>query len=245
MIMEKPNIIFIFTDQQRFDTMGCYGQQLNVTPNLDNLAKNGVLFENAISASLFGPSRAPPNGEICNGNRLFSEWYTLPISNENLANHLSNNGYEEGIYRKMAFGEHLIILVPILGLTEKENFRTKPIPPDVRGIKDYWLASDVLEHTSHGYGGYMYDINGNKVDFTGYRVDALTDFTLDYLNTRKLDKPFFLFLSYIEPHHQNDHHHYEGPIGSKEKFKNFIPPEDLRGKRGLARRIPRLFRLYQ
>jgi uncharacterized sulfatase len=37
----------------------------------------------------------------------------------------------------------------------------------------------------------------------------------------------FLFVSYIEPHHQNDHHHYEGPHGSKERFKDFVPPGDL------------------
>ncbi|HNT36580.1 MAG TPA: sulfatase-like hydrolase/transferase, partial [bacterium] len=68
--------------------------------------------------------------------------------------------------------------------------------------------------------------------FKGYRVDCLTDFALDYLRTRKGDKPFFLFLSYIEPHHQNDHKHYEGPNGSKERFKDFIAPGDLVGAEG-------------
>lgn len=232
--MKKPNIIFIFTDQQRFDTMGCYGQPLNVTPNLDELAKNGVLFENAFTCQpVCGPARAClQTGKYATETGCFRNGIALPISNENLANHLSNNGYEVGYIGKWHLASNNYPRSdPIL--TEKENFRTKPIPPERRGgYKDYWLASDVLEHTSNGYGGYLYDINENKVDFTGYRVDALTDFTLDYLNTRKLEKPFFLFLSYIEPHHQNDHHHYEGPIGSKEKFKNFVPPGDLKGKKG-------------
>lgn len=39
------NIIFYFSDQQRWDTCGCYGQPLNITPNLDALAKEGVKFE--------------------------------------------------------------------------------------------------------------------------------------------------------------------------------------------------------
>lgn len=44
---KKPNIIFYFSDQQRWDTMGCYGQKLPVTPNLDKTAEEGTVFENA------------------------------------------------------------------------------------------------------------------------------------------------------------------------------------------------------
>ena len=45
------NIIFYFTDQQRADTCGCYGQPLDITPNLDRLAKEGVKFEYAAPCS--------------------------------------------------------------------------------------------------------------------------------------------------------------------------------------------------
>ena len=45
----RPNIIFYFTDQQRADTCGCYGQKLDITPHLDRLAKEGVLFEKAFT----------------------------------------------------------------------------------------------------------------------------------------------------------------------------------------------------
>ena len=41
--MNRPNIIFYFTDQQRWDTMGCYGQRLNITPNLDRIAAEGQI----------------------------------------------------------------------------------------------------------------------------------------------------------------------------------------------------------
>lgn len=46
--MNQPNIVFLFSDQQRWDTCGCYGQPLDVTPNLDRLAGEGVRFEHAL-----------------------------------------------------------------------------------------------------------------------------------------------------------------------------------------------------
>jgi hypothetical protein len=57
--MSAPNIIFYFSDQQRWDTMGCYGQRLPVTPNLDRLAKEGTRFEYAFTCQpVCGPARA-------------------------------------------------------------------------------------------------------------------------------------------------------------------------------------------
>ena len=54
-----PNILWICSDQQRFDTLGCYGNPYVKTPNLDNLAREGVLFEHAYSQSpVCTPSRA-------------------------------------------------------------------------------------------------------------------------------------------------------------------------------------------
>ncbi|HOB23202.1 MAG TPA: sulfatase-like hydrolase/transferase, partial [Bacillota bacterium] len=57
--MALPNIVFFFTDQQRWDTAGCYGQELNITQNLDQLAADGVRFENAFTCQpVCGPARA-------------------------------------------------------------------------------------------------------------------------------------------------------------------------------------------
>lgn len=76
----------------------------------------------------------------------------------------------------------------------------------------------------------MWDTEGNKVEFPPdrYRADACTDIALEYLRNRKRPQdPFFLMVSYIEPHHQNDRNRYEGPEGSKERFKDYTPPGDL------------------
>ena len=54
-----PNILFFFTDQQRWDTCGCYGQVLEVTPNLDRMAREGVKFEFAFTCQpVCGPAGA-------------------------------------------------------------------------------------------------------------------------------------------------------------------------------------------
>ncbi len=222
---KRPNIIFFFTDQQRWDTAGCYGQKLNVTPNLDKMAEKGVLFQNAFTCQpVCGPARACiQTGKYATQTGCYRNDIALPLNAKTIAHYFSEAGYEVGYIGKWH-----------LASTGKEfDFKTKPVPPERRGgYKDFWLAADVLEFTSHGYDGYMYDGRMNKVEFKGYRADCITDFVLDYLKTRDGQKPFFLFISYLEPHHQNDRNRFEGPIGSKERFKDFEVPGDLVGTEG-------------
>jgi arylsulfatase A-like enzyme len=230
MPQKQPNIIFFFTDQQRWDTCGCYGQELPITPNLDKMASEGVRFKHAFTCQpVCGPARASlqtgkyPTEIGCHTNHRM-----LPISEPTIAKWLSKAGYEVGYIGKW----HLSSSGPIDG---PDDFRVKPVPLERRGgYKDYWLASDTLEFTSHSYDGYMFDRDMNKRDFPEgrYRVDVLGDWTLEYLETRTGEKPFFLFLSFIEPHHQNDHNCYEGPIGSKERWSNYKIPGDLVGTQG-------------
>lgn len=226
--MNKPNIIFILSDQQRWDTLGCYGQKLDVTPNLDQLAQRGVRFENAFTCQpVCGPARAClQTGMYATETGCYRNDIGLPLNEKTIAHWFSENGYEVGYIGKWHLASTGGDSNEDIG--EHYNYKTSAVPPEHRGgYKDYWLASDVLESTSHGYDGHLFDENMNKVEFKGYRADCLTDFALEYLKTRTLKKPFFLFLSYIEPHHQNDHHCYEGPEGSKERFKDFEIPGDL------------------
>ncbi|MHB1356533.1 MAG: sulfatase-like hydrolase/transferase [Anaerolineae bacterium] len=228
--MTKPNILFIFSDQQRWDTCGCYGQPLDITPNLDCMAREGVRFEQAFTCQpVCGPARASlqtgkyPTEVGCHTNHRM-----LPLDEKTIAHHFSEHGYEVGYIGKW----HLASTGPLLG---PDDFRVQPVPLERRGgYTDYWLASDVLEFTSHSYDGHMFDGDMQRRDFPEgrYRVDAQTDWVLEYLQTRTGVKPFFLFVSYIEPHHQNDRNHYEGPQGSKARFKDFVPPDDLVGLEG-------------
>ncbi len=228
--MKKPNVLVFFSDQQRWDTCGCYGQPLPVTPNLDQMAAEGVRFENAFSCQpVCGPARAClqtglyPTEVGCHINHR-----RLPPGITTVADRMAEQGYFVGYIGKW----HLASCGPRNG---PDDFRVLPVPPDRRGgFRDLWLASDVLEFTSHSYDGHMYDADGNRREFPPgrYRVDAQTDWVIEALDAMPRDKPFYLFVSYIEPHHQNDHNHYEGPHGAKQRWKDFPVPGDLEDTEG-------------
>jgi uncharacterized sulfatase len=217
--MPSPNILFIFSDQQRWDTLGCYGQRLPVTPHLDALAAEGVRFEHAFTCQpVCGPARAClQTGRYATEIGCFTNDRGLPDDARTLAHWLGDAGYETGYLGKWH-----------LAGRAGEHYTDAPVPPHRRGgYRDFWLASDILEFTSHGEGGHMYDADMRRVDFAQYRADALTDFAVDYLRTRDGRRPFFLFLSYIEPHHQNDRNRFEGPPGSQARWADYDVPGDL------------------
>ncbi|TFF89546.1 MAG: arylsulfatase [Promethearchaeota archaeon] len=231
--MEKPNIIFIFTDQQRYDTCGCYGQELNVTPNLDKMAEQGVLFKNAFTCQpVCGPARSClQTGRYATETMCYRNGIALPLDSKTIAYYFSEAGYEVGYIGKWHLASTVMRSKENVG--KKCNYTISPIPAERRGgYKDYWLAADLLEFTSHPYEGHLFDKEMKKVDFKGYRTDCLTDFVLKYLNNCNSSKPLFLFLSYLHPHQQNDQERIVGPQGSGERFKNYKVPGDLEGTDG-------------
>jgi len=225
----QPNIIFFFSDQQRWDTVGAYGQTLDVTQHLDKMATEGTRFEYAFTCQpVCGPARAClQTGKYATETGCFRNGIALPPDEFTLAREMSRAGYEVGYIGKWH-------LASTHGMGENDiDYRTTAVPPERRGgYKDYWLAADVLEFTSHSYDGHMFDGAGKPRKINGYRADGQTDFVLEYLRNRSGEQPFFLFISYIEPHHQNDHSCYEGPKGSRERFADFVPPLDLVNRSG-------------
>ena len=221
----KPNIVMYFSDQQRADTCGCYGQKLEITPNLDQLAKEGIKFENAFSPQpVCGPCRALfQTGKWPTETGCFRNNIMLPSEVKTLGSYMEEAGYETAYIGKWHLASD--------GELEQKptiDHTITAIPKELRGgYTGFWRASDVLEFTSHGYDGYVFDENNNRIDFKGYRCDCLTDMALEFFDQRKEEKPFFMTISHIEPHHQNDRNCYEGPIGSKEKYKEYEAPVDL------------------
>lgn len=213
----KQNIIFYFSDQQRYDTV-----TREIMPNLMSLADEGTFFENCYTCQpVCGPARASlqtgvyPTECGCHINGI-----PLRDDAKTLADYFNENGYDTAYIGKL----HLAS-----GKNGGENIKCeKTAIPENRllGYK-YFRGADVLEFTSHGYDGYVFDEKGNKIDFEGYRADRINDFAIEYIENHNNDKPFFLFISQLEPHHQNDHKRFEGPKEKVEKYKDYPIPEDL------------------
>ena len=232
MAAQKPNIIVMFSDQQRWDTLGCYGQKLPVSPNLDKMADEGVKFDLAFTCQpVCGPVRAClQTGKYATEVGCYTNHRHLPLNADTLARRMKDAGYKTGYIGKW----HLASGPNEYDKDCNPDYRIFPVPEEYRGGYEYWLAADALEATSHSYDGHMFDNDNNtrKFPLHRYRADAHTDWVLEYLEEQSKDDPFFLFVSYIEPHHQNDHECYEGPKGSKEYWANYEIPGDLAGLPG-------------
>lgn len=218
----KENIIFYFSDQQRYDTVN-----YDIMPNLMSLAEDGIFFENCYTSQpVCGPARAClqagmyPTECGCHINGI-----PLPEKIKSLADYFNENGYNTAYIGKL----HLAS-----GKNDGEKIKCKKTAiPKARlwGYK-YFRGADVLEFTSHGYDGYIFDEDGNRIDFEGYRADKINDFAIEYIRNQNSDKPFFMFISQLEPHHQNDRKKFEGPKEKIDKYKEYVLPEDLTSFQG-------------
>jgi arylsulfatase A-like enzyme len=103
-----------------------------------------------------------------------------------------------------------------------------PVVPEERGgFLDLWEGSNELEWTSHAYEGKLFDAAGKPIPFSGqYRTDFMTERAQRFLRATR--SPFFLTLSYLEVHHQNDSDTYDPPKEFKGRYPNPFIPEDLR-----------------
>lgn len=215
--MSKKNIIFYFSDQQRWDTVND-----EVTPNLMKLASEGVKFENNFTCQpVCGPARACLQTGVY-ATQCGCYWNGIPLPKDitPLAHYFNESGYQTAYIGKWHLASDRL---PGIGY----HCEKTAVPKDKQGEYQYWRGADVLEFTSHGYDGFVFDGEGNKIDFTGYRADCINDFALEFLENRDKEKPFFMFISQLEPHHQNDHHCYEGYKETIDNYKDYPIPEDL------------------
>jgi len=207
-----PNILVFLTDQQRWDTAGCYGNEMQLTPNLDAMAGKGVRFRHSFTCQpVCGPARASlQTGLYAAATGVWHNGLALGTDHVTLAKLFNQAGYRTGYIGKW----HL------------SGTNDEPVPEPLRGGYRYWLAADVPEFTSHPYEGIYYDNDNNPVRFEGYRTDFLTERAVDFIR-RQADEPFFLFVSYLEPHQQNDWNRLVAPDGYAERYRDCYVPGDL------------------
>lgn len=219
--MSRPNVIVFFTDQQRHDTSGLHGCPLDLMPNFDRLARQHTHIANSFTCQpVCGPARAClQTGRYQTQTGCYRNAIALPDDEKGLGEYFKEAGYQTGYIGKWHLHTH------------GEQF----VPAEKRHGYDFWLGANALEHTSEAYDFCVFDNDGEKRRFPGYRVDAQTDCAIRYVTEAQAkDDPFFLFLSYIEPHHQNRVDDYPPPDGWRERFAGTWMPEDLRALGGSA-----------
>lgn len=213
----RPNVILVISDQFRWDCLGQNGlNSLNLTPNLDSLAAEGVNFVNAITNQpVCAPSRACLfTSQYMNRHGVWRNAIALPQQATTLAKVFREAGYSANYFGKWHLG-----LPGVPGAVGSE-YRG--------GFADYWEGCNELEHTSHPYEGTIWDGAGRAIHFENqYRVDFLTDRVLRFLK-QEAKAPFFLVISYLEPHFQNDCNCFVAPKGYADRYRNSFVPADLR-----------------
>lgn len=206
---DKPNVIVFFTDQQRWDTTGVHGNPLGLTPTFDRVAQSGTHVTHSFTVQpVCGPSRTcMQTGMYATQSGGFRNGIPLPEDAKTLGHYFQGAGYTTGYIGKWH-------------LASKE-----PVPSEEQKGYDYWLGANKLEFTSDAYHTVVFDREGKPVKLPGYRVDALTDASIRFIDEHQ-DEPFFLFLSHLEPHHQNHLDAYPAPTGYRERYQGrWIPPD--------------------
>ena len=179
---QRPNILFIFTDDHASHSISAYGSQINTTPNLDRIANEGMLFRNCFCTnSICGPSRAViqtgkyshKNGFYMNGNKFDGTQQTFPKL-------LKGAGYQTAVIGKWHLGEHMA----------PQGYNYSEVLVGQGPYYNPTLLRDV-------------DGSGNQVrtKYEGYTTDIITDLALEWLTKgRDADKPFMLMYQHKAPH---------------------------------------------
>ncbi len=173
---DRPNIIYLMTDDQRFDSMGCMGNPIIQTPNLDEMAKEGVVFDNAFVTTA-----------ICMTSRA------CVLTGQYAARH--------GIWE---FGKDLTptqLSETYIGQLEAAGYRTGFIGK--WGVGDPKSADAVIDF-NRGFPGQSRYFEGNVKQKKGRHLTAkMGDQALEFIEGCHPDQPFHLSVSFKAPHCQD------------------------------------------
>lgn len=173
---QKPNILFLFCDDHATQAISAYGgplAEIAPTPNIDRIAKEGMLFRKCyVTNSICGPSRAVVlTGKYSHLNGFRVNGDTFDGSQQTAPKLLRKAGYQTAIVGKW-------------------HLKSEPT-----GFDHF----EVLRGQGQYYNPIL-NTDGKKVKHEGYTTDVITDQTLEWLDNRDPDKPFFLMSQHKAPH---------------------------------------------
>src|SRR5210317_928141 len=170
----RPNIVFIMSDDHAYKAISAYSDKLIQTPNIDRIAKEGMLFSNAcVTNSICAPSRATIlTGKHSHINGKIDNRMPFDTTNITFPQLFQKEGYQTAMFGKLHFGNN------------------------PKGVDDFMILP--------GQGSYINPkFIGKKKDtiIQGYVTDIITDVTLNWLdNKRDPDQPFMLAYLHKAPH---------------------------------------------
>ncbi len=174
--VKRPNIIFMMADDHAYQAISAYDSSLIQTPNIDRIAKAGMLFTNAcVTNSICAPSRAVIlTGKHSHINGKIDNISPFDTTNITFPQLLQTAGYQTAMFGKLHFGNN------------------------PKGFDEF----KILPGQGHYYNPDFITPEGT-VKVEGYVTDLITDMTLDWLeNRREEDKPFLLMYLHKAPHRE-------------------------------------------
>ena len=171
---DRPNIVFIMSDDHAYQAISAYGYGLNHTPNIDKIANEGVIFNRGfVTNSICAPSRAVMlTGKHSHMNGKVDNIQSFDWNQDNFAKELQKAGYQTALVGKI----HL------------------------NGLPQGFDYSNVLPGQGQYYNPDFIE-NGEKKQYEGYVTKITTDIALDWLkNKREKEKPFLLLYHQKAPH---------------------------------------------
>ena len=174
---KRPNIVFIMSDDHAYQAISAYDTRLTQTPNIDRIAKEGMLFTNAcVTNSICAPSRAVIlTGKHSHINGKIDNYFPFDTTNITFPQILQANGYQTAMFGKLHFGNN------------------------PKGFDEFQILPDQGNY----YNPDFITKKEGKKQIMGYVTDIITDLTLNWLkNERDDDKPFFLAYLHKAPHRE-------------------------------------------
>lgn len=191
---KKPNLVYVFADQLRYQACGYAGETRAHTPNIDRLATEGANFCNAVSGS---PMCAPYRASLFTGKYASSTGMAINELRMN-PNHdcfghvLHRNGYQTSYIGKWHLWANQ------LGKHHDPQNSYIPPGPHRLGFDGEWSAYN-FHHTY--FDTYYHKDSPDRITIPGYEPDGQTDLAIEYLQRASTDDaPFALFLSIGTPH---------------------------------------------